>query len=293
MNLLLLSLAHGSTRMLCLNGLAAIILLIIPLACAASAVDEEALLDNLRTDYAALAAAEHEYRTQRERGALNKREAADYAAYVARLHRIVAEDCRSVMEAGIVVPQGVVCPTLQAIPMPADIDLAAEQTRVEKTGELDAQLMAELGDFDEMLLREQERVKASAPRTDAGAGSGGAGGGGTGGNGSGGDGSGGMSGDGTDGSSGETGDGSRSGNQGSAASASGGGASGSSRGGGASPPGSWNKPGGAGGQPDDIPDGSDDDVVARQLREAAEKETDPELKEKLWEEYRRYKQGTR
>ena len=35
----------------------------------------------------------------------------------------------------------------------------------------------------------------------------------------------------------------------------------------------------------------DDDVVARQLREAAEKETDPELKKKLWEEYRKYKEG--
>jgi len=32
-----------------------------------------------------------------------------------------------------------------------------------------------------------------------------------------------------------------------------------------------------------------DDIVARQIREAAEKETDPELKEKLWEEYRNYK----
>jgi len=28
------------------------------------------------------------------------------------------------------------------------------------------------------------------------------------------------------------------------------------------------------------------------LREAAEKETDPELKARLWEEYRRYKRGT-
>ena len=36
---------------------------------------------------------------------------------------------------------------------------------------------------------------------------------------------------------------------------------------------------------------SDDDIVARQLREAAEAETDPALKEKLWEEYRKYKQG--
>ena len=43
--------------------------------------------------------------------------------------------------------------------------------------------------------------------------------------------------------------------------------------------------------PADIPDGSNDDVIARQLREAAEKETDPELKKKLWDEYRRYKSG--
>jgi len=35
--------------------------------------------------------------------------------------------------------------------------------------------------------------------------------------------------------------------------------------------------------------GDDDDVVLRQIREAAEKETDPVLKEKLWEEYRKMK----
>ncbi|MDR4508184.1 MAG: hypothetical protein MRJ65_08110 [Candidatus Brocadiaceae bacterium] len=35
----------------------------------------------------------------------------------------------------------------------------------------------------------------------------------------------------------------------------------------------------------------DDDIVARQLREAAEKETDPVLKEKLWKEYEEYKKG--
>jgi len=29
------------------------------------------------------------------------------------------------------------------------------------------------------------------------------------------------------------------------------------------------------------------------LREAAEKESDPELKRRLWEEYRKYKEGTR
>jgi hypothetical protein len=44
--------------------------------------------------------------------------------------------------------------------------------------------------------------------------------------------------------------------------------------------------------PADIPDGRDDDIVARQIREAAMKETDPELREALWEEYRRYKKGS-
>lgn len=44
--------------------------------------------------------------------------------------------------------------------------------------------------------------------------------------------------------------------------------------------------------PDDIPDAQDDDIVARQLREAAMKETDPVLSEKLWEEYRKYTKGS-
>ena len=41
----------------------------------------------------------------------------------------------------------------------------------------------------------------------------------------------------------------------------------------------------------DTPDARDDDVVARQLREAAEKETDPKLRDALWEEYERYRNG--
>lgn len=41
--------------------------------------------------------------------------------------------------------------------------------------------------------------------------------------------------------------------------------------------------------PSDLPSGDDDDVVARQLREAAQKEQDPVLREKLWDEYRKYK----
>ena len=55
--------------------------------------------------------------------------------------------------------------------------------------------------------------------------------------------------------------------------------------------------GGGGGGPSHVPadvgNGSDDDIVARQLREAAMKEKDPQLQEKLWQEYRDYKQAAK
>lgn len=41
--------------------------------------------------------------------------------------------------------------------------------------------------------------------------------------------------------------------------------------------------------PEDVPMTADDDIIARQLREAALAEEDPELRERLWEEYRKYK----
>ena len=41
--------------------------------------------------------------------------------------------------------------------------------------------------------------------------------------------------------------------------------------------------------PEDVPDPQGDDIVAQQLREAAAAETDPELREKLWDEYKKYK----
>jgi len=43
--------------------------------------------------------------------------------------------------------------------------------------------------------------------------------------------------------------------------------------------------------PPDLTDASGDDIIARQLREAALKERDPELREKLWDEYRKYKRN--
>ncbi|MFA5495355.1 MAG: hypothetical protein WC247_11300 [Porticoccaceae bacterium] len=57
-------------------------------------------------------------------------------------------------------------------------------------------------------------------------------------------------------------------------------------------PGLSGKGKGDGTVPPDLVDGSDDDIVARQIREAAINEKDPALREKLWDEYRKYKRGS-
>ena len=228
----------------------------------------DALLEQLRSDHAAMVSAEQDFHIRRERGALNGAEAADYATYVARLHRQVAQDCVALADIGIPVPSELDCPAFPSVLIePAAIDQVEEKTSGEATAELEAELFSGMGEFDEMLLREQERIKAATPHADAGDGGGAGGQGGAGGDG---------------GQDGEDGDAGLQGADGAGSTA--------SYGEGAGPGSQQHKTGTR--QPPNIPDGSDDDVVARQLREAAEKETDPELKKKLWEEYRKYKAGT-
>jgi hypothetical protein len=136
-----------------------------------------------------------------------------------------------------------------------------------EVAKLEKSLSDALGEFDGKLLSEQERLAARIPKQREG--SAGASGGGYGAEGP----LGGVAGDGYEGSEGQEGDG--------RAGAGGQGQYGSvATGGGKSAP--------AGGR---STIDTDDDIVARQLREAAENETDPDLKEKLWQEYRKYKQG--
>jgi hypothetical protein len=161
----------------------------------------------------------------------------------------------------------------------APVDQRHEQSREEATSALDAELETGLGAFDQRLLREQERVKAEAPKTAA-SGAGG-GGGGAGHPGAAGSGAGGEA-------------GAAAGQRGaSGAEPAGAGESGRERARTTAAGPSGEGTGVLAPPPPDIPDGSDDDVVARQLREAAQSEPDPELREKLWDEYRKYKQGTR
>ncbi len=228
-------------------------------------------LDDLYAQQVMLKQAEQDYRQRAK--FLSGGEADDYRVYLEGLRDRLAKDCHAMRVAGVVLPADLDCPRRVGKQV-APLGRSPEQslTETEQTERLDAELEAGLGEYDELLLREQARVKADRPRS-AGEGDGLAGG---------------------------------------ADSESGGDAGSAAADGQPTDPGDEQvtdtriqKPpvaagSGAGkqtvtggGQPENIPDGSDDDVVARQLRKAAEQETDPQLKKKLWEEYRKYKQGTR
>jgi hypothetical protein len=241
-------------------------------------------LEQLRVDYAALQSAEADYRNQREIEGLDGTEAEDYATYVAGLQRRVFEDCRDLMLSGSPLPDDLPCPVIvPPVTQSADISTESEQTPEEQIAALDSLLNAGLGEYDEKLLREQERIKAQAPNNNSAGGGDGADGSG---DGSAGDGSEGESSEGESESEGQNSEGTAGDTR------EGEGASGQQQGGPVDSSSGSTPDGNDSDRPTDIPDGSDDDVVARQLREAAEKETDPELKAKLWEEYRRYKRGT-
>ena len=165
-------------------------------------------------------------------------------------------------------------------------------TTDDKRAEIDRRFDETFAVFDERMRKEQETVSQERAARGSGSGAGGAAASGEGESGDGGDagsagerGGAGASGQGR--GEADSGQGSGSGNQGDA------GGRGAPAGSGSSTPGGGGGVGGGvkGGSgpnavPADIPDGSDDDIVARQLREAAMKETDPELRERLWEEYR-------
>lgn len=226
-------------------------------------------------------------------GRFSVQEQHDYQTFIAFLGGRVGEYCRNLyLDGGPQAIAGLSCPGGEA-GLPTRT-APAIQTTDEQIETLEASFTDLLGDFDEMLLKEQDRIAAHEPRQRESGESGGAGGSGGGGgfSGQGGEGTG-STGEGVQGK--EAGEGSA---QGSIPGGGTQGISGGGKGGGAKPSSGDGAKGGGGGQSSAStgPSGQDtlavdDDIVARQLREAAEKETDPVLKEKLWEEYRKYKAG--
>ncbi len=225
-------------------------------------------------------------------------EIADYKDFIVYLNTRIVSYCMELAEqSGPAALEGLPCPT---DPMMAGTEVSLSpsgeeifytsgsgsadvQTQSEKTADLDGDFLTALGDFDEMLLKEEGKVAARVPsQRESGA--------------SGQSGTAGSSG--APGEKGETGSGEE-GEQGTGSEgdvADGGAEGQGDRSGSASGTQSSAGSGGAtidhsvyGAPGGKLPPPEDDDIVARQLREAAEKEPDPELKKKLWEEYWKYK----
>ena len=262
----------------CLAGL--MLGVFMPDALASGTTSEQ--IDNIRIEHANLKNAKAEFNAARNRGELNVTAQNDYLAWIRQLSDQLARDCATLTQGDLAaLPDDLPCEQiLSSSLMPANINLATEQTKTEQTNGLLDELNASIGEFDERLLQEQARVKAQTPPMEP------------------------TSGDGQAGSAGSEGaeqhtdiaattgqDPEQSVEDGPQATPKKAGGEGQDTVSKNSTSGTA-KPGGSNDVPENIPDGSDDDVVARQLREAAEKETDPELKKKLWDEYRRYKEGT-
>lgn len=173
---------------------------------------------------------------------------------------------------------------------PSELDISADVAETDELAGLDRQLGTSLGAFDDMLLREARRAsqRPAGQRAQTPGGRDGFGGG---------DGSEGTGQDGTGHGEADTDHGEATTTSGTRGTSSGGTdtQSGEETTASVQDPRDPGKAKGTGRTrspvPPDIPDGSDDDIVARQIREAAENETDPALREKLWDEYRRYKKG--
>ncbi len=256
--------------------------------------DLSAARQALNAALTAEARATAEFQRLRQAGTVSSAELDDYRTFLSRLDRVVRVNCQTVSQlkanAGDTSPE----PNCErgAITEELPLSFPNEQTEGENIAALERRLGSSLSEFDEMLLREMEqlaRTQSGAP--DAGTGSG-------------------------------SGTGEQPGNAGAADDQSTGGEKPGDKTTAATDSGAETKADkssdrtttgavGEAGQTakvdpagarkdakrsgavkrDDVPDAGDDDVVARQLREAAENETDPELREKLWQEYKRYKSG--
>lgn len=230
-----------------------------------------------------------EFRALLGNNGLTQTEKEDFLAYIGRLKQVVNDNCRTVLTLKLALDDNAPEEGCDAVVAPPGaVSFPDEKSEDERVVALENQLSSSMSEFDELLLREMEELERqrSAASNDTG-GTGAADGGGQ-----------------QSGSTGGTGE--ATGNE--SAEESGAGRSGSDEQGqeqtasrttgdgrqqSGTHGGSQNQdPTGATVKRDEPPAAGDDDIVARQLREAAENETDPELREKLWEEYRRYKADT-
>jgi hypothetical protein len=294
---------HARATRTCCHGL------LLAMLCAASPLHAAELdqFEPLRKSVFALDSARQTALDEIGNAALSQKERDDYKDFIVYLNTRIVNYCMELAEqGGAPAVEGLPCPDAQGTGIAANEQAATEETfiylpvsepqethtQAEKTASMDKQLFASLGEFDELLLKEEKKVSSRVPSQRESGSSGRDGtsesGGGSGQPGESGDGTGDQAGSGpTSADAGETasssaqsgqavGAGTAPGTQGSVGAGAGAGDADIDHS-------AYGAPGGK------LPPPQDDDIVARQLREAAEKETDPELKKKLWEEYWKYK----
>ncbi len=283
-----------------------ILLLLLFSALPGSAMSTIAPEDEMRQSVIALNRARHravhDLGQKDQSSTLEERERQDYEKFILYLTFRIGEYCQQLRsEHGEASIAGLNCPTGSQAALNGQA--AQVPTSQEQVEELEKLLTESLGQFDDDLLKEEERITKRQPKDrETGYGYGGSGK------------------DGFEGGGGGTGDASEQGSdssqtageesvagQGAEKGRTGSAQTGTEAGGSVSGTGEGSVTGEGAGQ--EAGDGQTqgessqpgtreletgyDDIVARQLREAAEKETDPELKKKLWEEYYKYKKGTR
>jgi hypothetical protein len=248
-------------------------------------------LDSIRKSVTALDSARQTALQELEEPAMSANEVSDYKDFVVYLNTRIVNYCMALAEqGGTIALEGLPCPKAPATvgasetsPSNENVfyttgaDFGEAKSQAEETAELEGAFLSSLGDFDDSLLKEEEKVAARVPsQRESGSSSA--------------SGSSGRAGDSEDTGSGENGESEEQGEgttddqgrEGQAGTAQDSTSRSGSQGSGVEQS-TYGAPGGK------LPPPEDDDIVARQLREAAEKEPDPELKKKLWEEYWKYK----
>lgn len=235
---------------------------------------------NLKASQETARRARREYEALQGSPSASDEEIGNYRKYVLKLNTIVEENRRA-LELLLALYREQEQPSDQSTPPAPAADPAAvapeEQTDEEKVAEMERKLDGSMAEFDGMLLKEMRDLEEKREQAQSGA-EFESGGGSVGGDGD------------SDGARTGSGDSDEEGAR--VAEAGENAAEGDEDAQGSEGEGSYGGKGSRGGAvPRNIPNGSDDDVIARQLREAAESETDPALKERLWEEYRNYKKN--
>ncbi len=248
-------------------------------------------LDSIRKSITALDSAKQTALQELEETTMSASEVSDYKDFVVYLNTRIVNYCMDLAEQGGTISlEGLPCPKMPAMAgtsetAPSDdsifyttgSDFGEAKSQAEETAELEGAFLSSLGDFDDSLLKEEEKIAARVPsQRESGSSSA--------------SGSSGRAGESGDTSSAENSDSEEQGQstaedqsrEGQAGTAQDSTNSSGSQGNGVEQS-TYGAPGGK------LPPPEDDDIVARQLREAAEKEPDPELKKKLWEEYWKYK----